>query len=226
METTFWKRFKTLCESRGTSPNAVLKELGASSASITYWSRGGSPRNSTIKKSAEWFKIPDIYFFELEVPEDVYREVTGRKKAKEAQPKNSYSIDNIVSMPVVGSVRAGYGTSPMLDYEDEYISIPTDQMRGYKASECRLIRVRGDSMYPKILDGDLVLIHVQPEVESDETAVVFNGGEEATIKKIRIFPDHIEMIPANNQYETKIVAGNDLKECRIYGKVLSLIRSF
>ena len=143
----------------------------------------------------------------------------------EEQP-SIYPVQGLCAMPVVGSVHAGYGSSPIVDYEDEYVSIPTDQMRGYKASECRLIRVKGDSMYPKIMDGDLVLIHIQPEIENDETAVVFNGGDEATIKKIRILPDHIEMIPANNQYETKIVSGTDLSECRIYGKVLSLIRSF
>ena len=225
METTFWKRFKTLCESRGTSPNAVLKEIGASSASITYWSRGGTPRNATIKKLANLFKVPDVYFYEINLPENVYEEVTGRKN-KEHISENVFPIEGLVTMPIVGSVKAGYGAAPLVDYEDDYVAIPTEQMRGYKASECRIIRVKGDSMYPKILDGDLVLIHVQPDIENDETAVVFNGGNEATIKKIRIFPDHIEMIPANNQYETKIVAGNDLSECRIYGKVLSLIRSF
>lgn len=216
----FYDNFLYLCNQFGKSPNKVASELGLSSSIVTYWSRGKQPRDATLYKIAEYFHVPASYLVAEKPPAFVYEGL------KEQETAGSYPVQGLCSMPVVGSVRAGYGASPMLDYEDEYISIPTDQMRGYKASECRLIRVRGDSMYPKILDGDLVLIHVQPEVESDETAVVFNGGDEATIKKIRIFPDHIEMIPANNQYETKIVAGNDLKECRIYGKVLSLIRSF
>ena len=217
----FWERLQYLCKAKGISPTKVVNDLEFSSGVMTHWKNGKVPRNSTIKRISDYFGVPMAFFESDAIPINIHEEM----RTGEEQP-SIYPVQGLCSMPVVGSVRAGYGASPMLDYEDEYVSIPTDQMRGYKASECRLIRVRGDSMYPKILDGDLVLIHVQPEVESDETAVVFNGGDEATIKKIRIFPDHIEMIPANNQYETKIVAGNDLSECRIYGKVLSLIRSF
>lgn len=211
----FYDNFLYLCNQLGKSPNKVASELGLSSSVVTYWAKGKQPRDATIYKLSEYFHVPASFLVSEKAPDYV----------REGLP-NAYAIQGLVTMPVVGSVRAGYGTAPLVDYEDEYVAIPTEQMRGYKASECRIIRVKGDSMYPKILDGDLVLIHVQPDIENDETAVVFNGGDEATIKKIRILPDHIEMIPANSQYETKIVAGNDLSECRIYGKVLSLIRSF
>ena len=213
----FYENFLYLCNTFGKSPNKVASELGLSSSIVTYWSKGKQPRDATIHKIAEYFHVPAYYLVAEKAPSYVFEGL---------QTQNTYPVQGLYSMPIVGSVRAGYGTSPMIDYEDEYVSIPTEQMRGYKASECRIIRVKGDSMYPKILDGDLVLIHVQPDIENDETAVVFNGGDEATIKKIRILPDHIEMIPANSQYETKIIAGTDLKECRIYGKVLSLIRNF
>lgn len=211
----FYDNFLYLCNQLGKSPNKVASELGLSSSVVTYWAKGKQPRDATIYKLSEYFHVPASFLVSEKAPDYV----------REGLP-NAYAIQGLVTMPVVGSVRAGYGTAPLVDYEDEYVAIPTEQMRGYKASECRIIRVKGDSMYPKILDGDLVLIHVQPDIENDETAVVFNGGDEATIKKIRILSDHIEMIPANSQYETKIVAGNDLSECRIYGKVLSLIRSF
>lgn len=217
----FYDNFLYLCNQIGKSPNKVASELGLSSSIVTYWSKGKQPRDATIHKLSEYFHVPASFLVAEKAPNYVYE---GMQDS--IQPSSAYAVQGLVTMPVVGSVHAGYGASPIVDYEDEYVSIPTDQMRGYKANECRLIRVKGDSMYPKIMDGDLVLIHVQPDIENDETAVVFNGGDEATIKKIRILPDHIEMIPANNQYETKIVAGTDLTECRIYGKVLSLIRSF
>lgn len=217
----FYERFLYLCRNVGKSPNAVAAELGLSSAVVTYWSRGSKPRDSTIHKIANYFNVPVSFLISDAIPINMYQEVR-----QEPQSTESYPVQGLCAMPIVGSVKAGYGAAPLIDYEDDYVAIPTEQMRGYKASECRIIRVKGDSMYPKILDGDLVLIHVQPDIENDETAVVFNGGDEATIKKIRILPDHIEMIPANSQYETKIIAGTDLSECRIYGKVLSLIRSF
>ena len=217
----FWEKFQWLCKQKGISPNKAIEELQFSSGVLTHWKNGKTPRNSTIKKVAEYFGVPIMFFESDAIPANIYEEMYMG-----AEQSSVYPVQGLCAMPVVGSVHAGYGSSPYVEYEDEYVSVPVEQMRGYRASECRLIRVKGDSMYPVLMDGDLILIHVQADIENDETAVVFNGGDEATVKKIRILPDHIEMVPANSQYETKIVTGNDLSECRIYGKVLSLIRSF
>lgn len=217
----FWEKFQWLCRKNGISTNRAVEELHFSSGVLTHWKNGVVPRNSTIKKIAEYFDVPVSFFAFDALPTNIYQDMN------EEHPKaESYPIQGLCVMPVVGTVRAGYGSGPMIDYEDEYVSIPTEQFNGYKASECRLIRVKGDSMYPRVMEGDLIIVHIQPEVESGDTAVVFNGDDEATLKKIRILPDHIEMIPSNSKYETRIIAGNDLSECRIYGKVLSLIRTF
>ncbi len=53
----FWERFNKLCANQGKSPNAVAKELGIPSGSITAWSKGVIPRNSTLKKIADFFGI-------------------------------------------------------------------------------------------------------------------------------------------------------------------------
>ncbi len=53
----FWDNFFSLCSQAGISPNAVAKELGIPSGSITAWSRGSVPRNNTLKKIAEHFGV-------------------------------------------------------------------------------------------------------------------------------------------------------------------------
>ena len=53
----FWENFSYLCSKAGLSPNAVAKELGIPSGSITAWSKGSDPRNGTIKKIAEYFGV-------------------------------------------------------------------------------------------------------------------------------------------------------------------------
>ena len=53
----FWENFSSLCSKSGLSPNAVAKTLGIPSGSITAWSKGAVPRNSTIKKIAEYFGV-------------------------------------------------------------------------------------------------------------------------------------------------------------------------
>lgn len=53
----FWDNFFSLCSRAGLSPNAVAKELGIPSGSITAWSKGSVPRNNTLKKIAEHFGV-------------------------------------------------------------------------------------------------------------------------------------------------------------------------
>lgn len=53
----FFDRFRTLCRSRGTSPNGVAKELGIPSGSVTAWKQGAMPRSATLNKLADYFGV-------------------------------------------------------------------------------------------------------------------------------------------------------------------------
>lgn len=217
----FYENYLYFCRAVKKSPNKVAAELGLSSSVVTYWSKGRQPRDATLNKIADYFNIPMKALLSDTPPVRV--NIYGYEQGMHITP---YPVGEICAMPIVGSVRAGYGESPRVEYENEYVNIPRDKLRGNNPADCRIIRVRGDSMYPRIMEGDLIVVHLQNEVDSGDVAVVFNGDDEATLKKVRICDDHIELIPANGKYETKIVAGKDLAECRIYGKVLSLIRDF
>ena len=61
MENLFFERFYQLCRQRGTSPNPVGAELGASSGSITAWKRGAMPRASMVRKIANYFDVSVEY---------------------------------------------------------------------------------------------------------------------------------------------------------------------
>ena len=53
----FWLNFSSLCSAAGLSANAVAKELGIPSGSITAWSKGSVPRNNTLVKIANYFGV-------------------------------------------------------------------------------------------------------------------------------------------------------------------------
>ena len=53
----FWESFMKYCQAAGKTPNAVAKELNIPSGSITAWKGGVSPRNSTVKKIADYFNV-------------------------------------------------------------------------------------------------------------------------------------------------------------------------
>ncbi len=57
----FWSNFVKLCNEHGTSPNAIAKELGISSGSVTGWKNGAFPRDGTLIKIAVYFNVSTDY---------------------------------------------------------------------------------------------------------------------------------------------------------------------
>lgn len=82
---------------------------------------------------------------------------------------------------------------------------------------------KGDSMEPRIHDGDLVAIRSQPEVENGEIAAVLIDSEEATLKRVKIFDDHIVLEPENPMYKPLVFWGEEMNTVRILGKATHFI---
>lgn len=58
----FWKKFVEICNSKNETPNGVAKKIGIASCSVTSWKNGGTPRDTTLLKIAEYFGVSVEYF--------------------------------------------------------------------------------------------------------------------------------------------------------------------
>ena len=90
------------------------------------------------------------------------------------------------------------------------------------------LKVKGDSMEPKISDGDTIVVVQQPNCESGDIAVVMVNGDDATVKKVRKQKDGIYLIPNNPSYESVFYSNGEIDNLpvTIIGRVVSLYRSF
>ena len=79
------------------------------------------------------------------------------------------------------------------------------------------------SMAPQIMDGDLVAVRSQPEVENGEIAVV-RIGDEATLKKVSFDGTTMVLQPLNPAYPLMTYTGAALAEVHIEGKAVGLCR--
>lgn len=61
MESSFFARFSALCKESRTTPNAVAKQIGVSSGSVTAWKNGTAPRNATLARIADYFGVTTDY---------------------------------------------------------------------------------------------------------------------------------------------------------------------
>lgn len=72
---------------------------------------------------------------------------------------------------------------------------------------------------PRYLDGDIVCIRCQPEVENGEIAAV-RIGEEATLKRFYRQGDTVTLVPVNPAYTPLVYHDHDLDDIHIEGRVV------
>ena len=82
---------------------------------------------------------------------------------------------------------------------------------------------KGDSMEPTICDGDLVAIKKGVQIENGQIAAV-RIGDEATLKRVYIHKDYIELRPENPAYTSIILRKEEISEVAIEGLAVGLCR--
>ena len=130
-----------------------------------------------------------------------------------------FPADETVMVPVVGMVRAGYGGLAFeCDMGSETVSRRT--VSGYDLNDFFYLRVKGDSMQPRLYEGDFVLVRKQSSGDSGSYAVVTIDDEEGVIKIVEYDNDSIRLISQNHNYPPRVFRGPDVARIRVIGKVI------
>jgi len=100
------------------------------------------------------------------------------------QPSTPVSSDGWLAVPISGKAACG---EPIEDPSawDETFYIPPDLAHGHEAHDFLVIRAKGESMEPKILDGDILVFLREYSSEITEPCAVYIEGEGYTVKKVR-----------------------------------------
>ena len=130
-----------------------------------------------------------------------------------------------VKIPVIGTVAAGIpieAIENIIDYEE----IPKEMAQ---SSEYFALKIKGDSMAPRILNGDVVIVKKQSDVDSGDIAIVLINGDEATVKCLKKQDDGIILTAYNiDVWEPKYYSRKDIQNLPItvLGKVVELRGKF
>lgn len=131
-------------------------------------------------------------------------------------PFDILPLPEVRNIPIIGTIACG---DPINATEnvDGYVSVPTTIDADFA------LRCKGDSMIgARILDGDIVFIRQQPDVENGEIAAVLIDGE-ATLKRVHKQNGSLVLYPENSAYAPIILVGAELENVRILGKAVSFI---
>ena len=185
------------------SRNDICKDLGFAYTTFTSWETGVNyPRIDKIEMMADYFHI----------------EKSDLIEDKTDKPSSSAKG---IRIPVLGRVAAGIPIEAITDIEDRE-KIPQNMA---KTGEYFALKIAGKSMEPRMMDGDVVIVRRQSDVDSGDIAVVLVNGNDATVKQISKSDAGLTLIGWNpSVYTPKTYNKKECKELpvTILGKVVEI----
>ena len=188
----FAERLKEARKAKRYSQAEVSKMLGVTQQAVGKWETGRStPDPQTVARLAEI----------LDTPSDVLLGLRKEPGVSAAVGRNAFSRYTESQIPVVGTVRAGYGALAFEeDYGKEYACVKDPKNYFF-------LVVKGDSMEPRISDGDLGVL-------------VYGADGEGTLKKYIQRGNSVVLQPFNPAYDEMVIKGEELDHLYIAGKVV------
>lgn len=210
---TFGERLKLLRNEKKLLQKELADRLDIPRNTISSWEAGyRMPEINTAQKLADFFEVSLDYLL-------------GRSDARSnILPPGAIKVDNFYKVPVLGVIRAGeplYAEQNIIGFE--YVAdihLPK--------GESFFLKVVGDSMnLSNIIDGSLVLVRVQDEVENGEIAVVLVNGYDATVKRFYKSGNSVTLMPnsSNSEHQPMMI---DTKgtHVKVIGKVVQAVIKF
>nr|DAQ49422.1 MAG TPA: Repressor protein CI [Caudoviricetes sp.] len=202
-------RVKELRKQKHITQEELGKVLDIQKAAISKYENGrAEPSTEVLKKMSAYFGVSIDYLL-------------GNSPAKLSAQK----LGRGVRIPVLGRVVAGIpieAVEEILDYEEI-----TPELAA--TGKFFALQVKGDSMLPKLEEGDVVIVKKQEDVETGDIAIVLVNGDEATIKQVKKVNGGIMLYGFNpDVYEPHFYSNQQIEELpvRILGKVIESRRSW
>lgn len=176
----------------------IAKRINISPQTFNTWIQGKAiPRMGKIQLLADYFKI---------------------EKSDLIEERSNITISQGIKIPVLGSVPAGVpitAVEDILDYEE----IP---QLWANQGEFFALKIKGDSMEPRMQSGDVVIVRQQSSADSGDTVIVLINGDEATCKKLEKTSNGIMLISTNTKYSPMFFSHEEINELpvAILGKVV------
>lgn len=212
---TTGERMKQRRKEIGFSAEKVAERLGVSPATIYRYEKGDIEKVpvDSLAELAKILQTTPAYLMGWE------EQPTPKPTSPAPIPPGFIPMPKMKKVPLIGAIACGDPITALQNREGD-VYVPED-VRCDFALKCH-----GDSMVGAgIHDGDVVYIHIQPEVENGEIAAV-RIGDEATLKRVYLHMDYVELRPENPAFESIIRRKEDMNDVHIEGKAVGYTHWF
>lgn len=214
MKSTFKDRLNDALNYKNMKASELSRLSKVNEGAISQYRKGRyKAKQDTIEKLANALNVSIPWLMGADVP---------------MQPLNLISptvTTDVVTLPVLGSIAAGYEEVAIEDWSGGVIDIPKKYLKGRNKNDFFVLEVHGNSMYPLYHEKDKVLILKQNYIEKNgDVGAVIYDGECATLKRVDVFDDMVKLSPVNPEYQPKELKGADMETYHILGVPRLLVR--
>lgn len=214
-----YEKIKELCKEKHISVNALEQELGFAKGSLCKIDKN-KPSSEKLQKLANYFNVQLEYLTgasEFKTKKEMLQHFDDVYNTPALQ-SDIFRLEKGMKIPVLGSVAAG---TPIFA-EENYIGSEEISEELASTGEFFGLKIKGDSMSPRISDGDTVIVRQQDDAESGDIVIVLINGDSATCKRLVKYQEGINLISFNPAYEPMTFSNKDIMEkpVRIIGKVV------
>lgn len=216
-QSDFASRLSQALEVRGMKAADLSKKTKVAEGTISCYINGRyEAKQNRVQVFAEALNVNPAWLMGYDVPMEAERPAPAKKPTI---PPGFMPMPKMRKVPLIGAIACGDPITAIQNREGE-IDAPEDMRCDFA------LRCKGDSMIGAgIHDGDAVYINIQPEVENGEIAAV-RIGDEATLKRVYIHQDYIELRPENPAYESIIRRKEEMNDVHIEGKAVGYTHWF
>lgn len=124
---------------------------------------------------------------------------------------------------IYGTIPAGVPMEMIEDIIDTE-EIPVDMLKGGK--QYFGLKIKGNSMFPEYLDGDIIICEKVDNCESGQDCVVMVNGDDGTFKRVFKNENGIILQPLNPEFQPMIYTNEQIEKLpiKVIGKVVELRR--
>lgn len=216
-----YERFEILLKEKGISAYRLAQETGISTATLTSWKKGKyTPKPEKLQVIADYFNVSLDYLrgkTEYRTQQEMLQHFDDITDIP-ALRSEIFRLERGMQIPVLGEVAAG---QPIFA-EEKYIGYEDISEKMAKSGTFFGLRIKGDSMSPRISEGDTVIVRQQEDAESGDVVIVLINGETATCKRLMKYAEGITLLSFNPIYEPMTFSNKEIleKPVKIIGKVV------
>lgn len=195
------RRLAEALQLRSVTQTELSKRTGIDKGSISHYLKGDyTPTKERLTKIAVALQVSPVWLMGYDIPYQM----------------PLMPVEDTIMIPVLGTVAAG---SPL--YADQNV-IGHERVSPDLGQNLFGLQIHGDSMEPKISDGDVVIVRQEDTADSGQIVVALVNGNEAVCKKLMLYDDgSLALISYNPAFAPMVFTAKQVEDLPV--KILGVV---